>query len=532
MSIQISGELAAAQVDGALGFWEIARAHPDRTAVIDPSGARTTFGALLQRADSIASELLDLGLRPGDSVAVLMRNEPSFVAVQLATTQIGLYLVALNWHLALDEVIYIVQDSDARALFTGAEADLADTAIAAADAAGLTTNCRFATSAMPGFRDISSLPQRTVESAARWHGMPMLYTSGTTGRPKGVRKKIPKLSPEAALAESIPGRERRHGIKPGPGVHAVVAPLYHAAPNGFATSALHMGRTLVLFDKWNAEEFLKIVEKYRVTDTHMVPTMFHRLLTLPAEKRTSYDVSSLDVVIHAAAPCPVHEKWAMLDWWGPILFEYYSATEGGGTSVTAQEWMEHPGTVGRVWPGAEIKILSDDGHELPAGEVGGIYIRNNTPFEYYKDPVKTAEARQGDFFTAGDVGSFDENGWLYLSDRRSDLIISGGVNIYPAEIEAVLLKHPAVMDAGVIGLPSPEWGATVHAVVELVPGYESSDALASDLIQYCNSKLAKFKCPRSLEFQVLPRTLTGKLSRTQLRGSVLAGSFSTPISPR
>jgi len=525
---QRQDELSAARVDGALGFWEIARAQPDRIAVVDPARAQTTFGDLLGRADAIACELLDLGFRPGESVAVLMRNEPLFVAVQLATSQIGLYLTAINWHLSVDEVTYIVRDSDARALFTGSEADLAGTATAAADAAGLAAHCRFASSAIPGFRDASSLPERDVDPAVRQQGMSMLYTSGTTGRPKGVRKENPKTTPEAAVAESIPGRERRHGIKPGPGVHAVVAPLYHAAPNGFAISALHMGRPLILFDKWNPEGFLEVVEKYRVTDTHMVPTMFHRLLALPAEVRTRYDVSSLEAVVHAAAPCPVHEKWAMLEWWGPILFEYYSATEGGGTSVTAQEWVEHPGTVGRVWPGAEIKILDAEGRELPAGEIGGIYIRNSTSFEYYKDPAKTAEAREGDFFTAGDVGYFDEDGWLYLSDRRSDLIISGGVNIYPAEVEAVLLTHPAVMDAGVIGVPDREWGATVHAVVEPAAGREAGDALASELLEHCKSTLARFKCPRTLEFRVLPRTPTGKLSRAELRASIVGDSTRPP----
>ncbi len=517
----IPDELSAARIDGALGFWEIARVQPNRVAVIDLFGTQTTFGELLVQADTISCELLDLGFQQGDSIALLIRNEPFGLAVQLATAQIGLYLTAINWHLEVDEVTYIVQNSDARALFIGADADLAETAVIVAERAGLPERCRFASSVVPSFRDVSALLPRVLDSAARRHGTTMLYTSGTTGQPKGVRKPIPNLTPEEAFAQAVPSRSFTHGIRPGPGIHAVVAPLYHAAPNGFAVAALHFGRTLILFDHWKPEEFLQIVEKHRVTESHMVPTMFHRLLALPSETRSRYDVSSLEVVVHAAAPCPVHEKWAMLEWWGPVLFEYYSATEGGGTSVTAEEWMEHPGTVGRVWPGAAIKILDSEGWELPAGEIGGIYIRNGTPFEYYKDPVKTAEARKGDFFTAGDIGYFDPDGWLYLSDRRSDLIISGGVNIYPAEVEAALFAHPAVGDVGVIGIPDEDWGASVHAVVEPAVGYEPSDELAAELLEFCRTSLARFKCPRTLEFRVLPRTSTGKLSRSRLRDAVI-----------
>ncbi|MEE2059125.1 AMP-binding protein [Rhodococcus artemisiae] len=512
---------AGHRVEGGVSFWEIARSDPTRVAVIDPSGQETSYGDLLVRADAIAAELLELGLVRGDTVAVLMQNTPGFFAVQLATSQIGLYLTPLNFHLGADEVAYILTNSDSLALFVGEDEGLAQIGAGAADSAGIDARLRFTTGSHPGFRSIGALLARHPDPQDRWQGLTMLYTSGTTGRPKGVKKALPHVRPEEALASSFSAQHRTHGLMLGPGVHAVVAPLYHAAPNGFALAALHMGRTVVLFDKWTPEGFLRSVQTYHVTDTHMVPTMFHRLLALPESVRAQYDLSSLRAVVHAAAPCPVHEKYAMIEWLGPILFEYYSATEGGGTAVSAQDWLEHPGTVGRVWPGAALKVLGPDGNELPPREIGTIYLRNATPFEYHKDPAKTAASRQGDFFTTGDVGYLDEDGWLFISDRRSDLIISGGVNIYPAEIEQVLLEHPAVQDAAVIGLPDPEWGAAAHAVVELKEALAPSEELAEKLLEHCRGRLAKYKCPRTIEFRGLPRTETGKLSRLRLRDAIV-----------
>jgi long-chain acyl-CoA synthetase len=257
----------------------------------------------------------------------------------------------------------------------------------------------------------------------------------------------------------------------------------------------------------------------------MVPIMFHRLLQLPADERAAHDVSSLTRVVHAGAPCPVAVKQWMIDWLGPVLHEYYAATEGGGTYVGPQDWLEHPGTVGRAWAGSEVVILDDDGNALPAGEIGNIYFRSGDRFEYFKAPEKTAAARHGDMFTVGDLGHLDDEGRLYLSDRRSDLIISGGVNIYPAEIESVLLTHPAVADAAVIGIPDEEWGQRVAAMIEPrsvddVAG-ESADRLAAELVEHCRGRLAGFKCPTSVEFRELPRTSTGKLSRARLRDDVL-----------
>ena len=525
---QRQDELSAARVDGALGFWEIARAQPDRIAVVDPAGAQTTFGDLLGRADAIACELLDLGFRPGESVAILMRNEPFFVAVQLATSQIGLYLTAVNWHLSVDEVTYIVRDSDARALFTGSEADLADTATAAADAAGLAAHCRFASSAIPGFRDASSLPERDVDPAARRHGMSMLYTSGTTGRPKGVRKENPKddTGSRRCRIDSRSGTSARHQTRSGRARRRRTA-LPCCTERVRDQRPAHGPPT----DPLRQVESRRVPRGRREVPGDGHPHgADHVPPTAGTARRGAHPLRRILARGGGPRRCPVPGPREMGDarvvGADPVRVllrdrgrRYISDRTGMGRTS------RHCGP--RV-AGAEIKILDAEGRELPAGEIGGIYIRNSTSFEYYKDPAKTAEAREGDFFTAGDVGYFDEDGWLYLSDRRSDLIISGGVNIYPAEVEAVLLTHPAVMDAGVIGVPDREWGAIVHAVVEPAAGREAGDALASELLEHCKSTLARFKCPRTLEFRVLPRTPTGKLSRAELRASIVGDSTRPP----
>ncbi|MEV0083998.1 AMP-binding protein [Saccharopolyspora sp. NPDC050642] len=523
MTSDQADDLAAFRIDGALGFWEIAAARPQRPAVIADDGGRTTFGELRAWSDRIAAGLLELGLAPDDTVAVVLSNEPAFLAVQLATSQLGLYLTPVNWHLTAAEAGYILRDSEARVLV--ADARFAATAAEAADLAGIPADRRFAATQVAGWRHLDELaglsPLPCPPPDRRLMGATMLYTSGTTGHPKGVRKRRRTATPEQALARSLPLGSRRYGTVPGDGAHLVVAPLYHAAPNGFATSSLHLGQTVVLMQKWQPERTLQLIQEHRITSTHMVPTMFHRLLALPEDVRRSYDVSSLKFAVHAAAPCPVEDKRAMLDWWGPVIYEYYSSTEGGGAAVNPHEWLEHPGTVGRAWEGAEVKILDEDGAPVPAGAVGAVWIRNDDPFVYHNDPEKTATAWRDGFFTAGDMGFLDEDGWLYLADRRSDLIISGGVNIYPAEIEAALLAHPAVSDAGVIGLPDPEWGSTVHAVVELTAGTDPGDRLSHELLDFCERRLARYKCPRSLEFRSLPRTPTGKLSHSALRKTIL-----------
>ncbi|MFJ9173808.1 AMP-binding protein [Streptomyces sp. NPDC102360] len=517
-------ETAPFRIDSALGFWEIASVRPDRVAVVDPEGRETTFGELRRWSDALSHGLRSLGLTTGDTVALVMGNASAFLAVQLATSQLGLYITPINRHLTGPEIGYILGDSDAKVLIAGAE--FAEVAGRAADIAGLPVDQRFTDDAVSGFRNLTELSEvaagaSVAAPAHRRFGGRMLYTSGTTGRPKGVRKPLPDAIPERVLAHQLPTVTRQNGWPPGDGAHLVVAPLYHAAPNSHAMHALHIGNTVVLMEKWLPELMLQLIPRYRITSTHMVPTMFHRLLALTEDVRAAYDLSSLNYVVHGAAPCPVHEKHAMLRWWGPIIWEYYASTEGGGTSVSPTEWLEHPGTVGRAWEGAAVKVLDDSGNEAQPGVVGTVYLLGGGGFEYFKDPQKTEAARRGDFFTPGDMGHLDQDGWLYLADRRSDLIISGGVNIYPAEIEAALLAHSAVADVGVVGLPDDDFGSRVHAVVQLADGAIASDALVQTLMEFSEDRLAKFKRPRSLEFRALPRTPTGKLSRIALRQELL-----------
>ena len=501
--------------DSTVGFWEIADQHPDRLAVVGPDRREMTFGELRRWSDALAVGLLERGHAPRARVAVMLKNEVAFLAVQLATEQLGLDLVPINWRLTAAEVGHILADSEAAVLIVGP--DFAAIASNSARIAGLVTDRCFATSPVPGMADLTELEGvGPLDRARRRIGGTMLYTSGTTGRPKGVVKPRRDISPEDALRTRLPLTSRRYGWPEGDGVHLVVAPLYHAAPNGFALSALHRGHSLVLMVKWLPEECLELVQRHRVTSTHMVPTMFHRMLSVPGDVRAGYDVSSLNFVIHAGAPCPVQEKRAMIDWLGPVIYEYYSSTEGGGTAVGPGEWLERPGTVGRAWEGAQIRVLDDEGRDVPRGTVGTVYIHNTDGFEYFHDPEKTASAWKDGFFTAGDLGRLDDEGYLYLADRRVDLIISGGVNIYPAEVEHALLAHPAVADVGVVGVPDPEWGRRVHAVVELRPGHLPSDSLGREVLAFAAEGLARYKQPRSIEFRPLPRTETGKLRRRAL----------------
>jgi long-chain acyl-CoA synthetase len=287
----------------------------------------------------------------------------------------------------------------------------------------------------------------------------------------------------------------------------------------FSGAAIHIGHTLVVMDKWSPQQMMHLIDKYEVTNTHMVPTQFVRLLGIPEEERANYDVSSLRHMIHAAAPCPPDVKRQMLDWWGPVIDEYYAASEGGGTYVFAAEWLEHPGTVGRKWPFSEVVILDDDGNELPAGQIGTVYMHMHTgDFEYFKDKDKTDKSFRGKYFTVGDAGFLDEDGWLFLSDRKIDMIISGGANIYPAEIESELIMHPRVADVAVFGIPHDDWGEEVKAVVEPVEGVEGSPELEAEILAWAKTRLAKFKTPKSIDFTTeMPRDPNGKLYKRKLR---------------
>jgi long-chain acyl-CoA synthetase len=347
----------------------------------------------------------------------------------------------------------------------------------------------------------------------------MFYTSGTTGRPKGVRRPLGDVSPDDAAA-AIMGLFALFDIHPHDGhVHITPAPLYHSAPNSWAITSLHCGHPVVLMDRFTPLGMMERIARYRVSHTHMVPTMFHRLLSLPEDVRASYDVSSLRTMIHAAAPCPVATKWKMLDWWGDVIWEYYSATEVGGTIISPSDWRKHPGTVGRPFPGSEVKVLDDDGNELATGQSGTIYMRmEGVSFEYYKDREKTEKASRKGFVTVGDIGYLDADGYLFLNDRKNDMIIVAGVNLYPAEIESALQQHEKIVDVAVFGIPNADTGEEIKAVIELSPGTSADDATRAEIMEFCKGHLAKQRWPRSIDFTTeMPRDPSGKLYKRKLR---------------
>ena len=494
-----------------------AAARPERPALVSPYGTRT-YAELDANANRLANALLAAGLRAGDAVALVCRNRPEFAEVYSACLRSGLRVTPVNWHLTAEEMSYIVADCDALAV-------IADSTFAEAVAEALSDNpvpkVRLAIGGeISGFADYAQAlaEQPATPPAAPTLGRTMLYTSGTTGRPKGVeRYGMTRPASESPLYQRIIGAAAMTSDD----THLCTGPLYHAAPLAFSLGVpLLFGMTVVLMDGWDAEEMLRLVQEHKVTHTHVVPTMFHRLLALPADVRASYDVSSLRFVIHGAAPCPAEVKRATIEWLGPVIYEYYAATEGGGTWVDSEEWMQRPGTVGKPVEDGNIRIYDDNGNELGPHEVGTVYMRptNNSAFRYYKDEAKTAASHIGEFFTVGDHGYFDEDGYLFLTGRIAELIISGGVNIYPAEVDAVLITHPAVADVGTIGVPDEEWGERVVAVVELLPGATASPELADELVEWCRDRLAHYKCPRSVEFiDQLPRHDNGKLYRRRLR---------------
>ena len=500
-----------------LGMWRIADATPDRTAVVDPSGREVTYGELAAMANAYANGLRSLGLGVGDALVMMLPNSVELVAVYFAAMQTGLYVVMANWHLVGPEVAYIIKDSGAKAFV--AHERFAAVAADAAERAELPPNARFAVGDVPGFQPLDTLAGSADRPDGRTAGSPMLYTSGTTGRPKGVRRPLTGEDPDQVPAAST-WFFGIFGIKPFDGhVHLCGSPLYHTAVLNFVAISIQLGHAAVLMDRWDPEEMLRLIERHRVTHSHMVPTQFHRLLALPDDVRAKYDVSSLRSMIHGAAPCPLETKRRMLEWWGPVVIEYYAATEGGGTTIMGDEWLRKPGSVGRAWPGSVVSVLDDAGEPMPTGQIGTVYMRMGTStFEYHKDPEKTRKARVGDLFTLGDVGYLDEDGYLYLRDRKNDMIISGGVNIYPAEIEGELAVHPKVADVAVFGIPHADWGEEIKAVVQPAPGVTPDDALTEELLAFATERLAKFKLPRSIDYvDELPRDPNGKLSKRKLR---------------
>jgi long-chain acyl-CoA synthetase len=506
------------------GFWEAARAEPERVAVIDPAGRAWSAGEILSGANRLVHALRASGLTEGDPVATLSGNRAELLQTLLAVFQAGWQYVPINTHLTADEAAYILTDSGAQALI--ADEACASVAGVAAEAAEVPRTARLAVGDVPGFvamaDALAEQPDTTPDH--RVAGGFMQYTSGTTGRPKAVQRATITLDPETQVAGFAANLTRYDIEVGGDAVHLVTSPMYHMSPLAFGYFSLHFEHTVVLMERWDAERALQLIDRYRVTDVAMVPTQLHRLMQLPEDVRSRYDVSSLRQVIHAAAPCPMDLKRRLFEWLGPVIYEFYGATEGGGTLAKPNDWLAHPGTVGKPWPGADVKILDDDGNELPPRTVGTVYLKLMGEFAYKGDPDKTASNRRGEYFTVGDMGELDDDGFLYLRDRKIDMIISGGVNVYPAEIEAVLLSHPAVGDAAVFGIPHDDWGEEVKATVEPAPGIAPSPALADELLAHCAATLARYKCPRSIDFvDAMPRDPNGKLYKRTLRDPYWVG---------
>jgi len=500
-------------------FWTYASEDPGHLALVEPDGREWSAGELHAESNRWVHALRGIGMEPGDVVAMLVPNSVTPWALYLAALQAGWYLTPINYHLTAPEVAYILRDSGATAFV--AHARYADVAGGAVRAVGFSDAQCIAVGAIEGFTPYDAFVADASSDVptARVAGATMHYTSGTTGRPKGVRRTLSEFDPDTA-AEINSLLIQLFGVTPrDDNVHLVTSPNYHTAVTQFAGSSLQLGHTLVLQDQWQPAETLALIERYSCTVTHMVPTHFGRLLGLPEDVRHRYDVSSLRYAIHAAAPCPVAIKQRMLEWWGPVIYEYYAATEGGGTLATPEDWLAHPGTVGSPWPISDVAIFDDDGTVLPPHTEGTVYMRmHNLDFHYKDDPEKTAANRVGEFFTVGDIGYLDDDGFLFLCDRKADMIISGGVNIYPTEIENELLSHPKVGDAAVFGIPDDDLGEAIKAVIEPVAGVAADDAFRGELFAYLEGRLAHFKWPRSIDFtDALPRDPSGKLYKRKLR---------------
>jgi long-chain acyl-CoA synthetase len=470
----------------------------------------------------VAHFLRDVGLDRMDHVAFFMENNVRMLECEGGAERIGLYYTCINSYLAPDEAAYIVNDSQARVVVSSTakrEVAMQLPELCPNVERWLMVDVDEADAPYePYAKVIAAYPSTPVENERL--GAAMLYSSGTTGRPKGILRPLPDASPSDSLAV-MDFVKWMFGVREGM-TYLSPAPLYHSAPQASVSVALRLNATTVIMEKFDPKQFLDVVAKHKVSHSQMVPTMFSRLLKLPEDVRSAADVSSLEAIVHAAAPCPVPVKEAMIEWWGPIIREYYGATEGQGfTFCTSDEWMAHKGTVGKPVLG-ELKILDDDGNECPMGTPGTVWFGGATNFEYFNDPAQTAESRTEDegtvASTVGDVGYVDGDGYLYLTDRKTYMIISGGVNIYPQETENLLVTHPKVMDAAVIGVPNDDLGEEVKAVVQVMPGIKTGPELERELIAFCRDNVAHFKCPRSVDFEdELPRLPTGKLYKRLLR---------------
>ncbi len=478
------------------------------------SGRVVTHGELNDKSNQAAHLFRSMGLLPGDGIVILLDNHVSFLQIAWAAQRTGLYYTPISILFQADEIDYIIRNSDAKLVITSSE---------------LLQKVRHKT--LPGIKLL--LLDGEQEGCLSWHselsrqpthpvtdeceGAEMLYSSGTTGYPKGVRFPI-KKEPMGSVSELFRRRTELHQVS-AQTRYLSTAPLYHSAPLRYNMMMNRLGACAIIMQKFDPEKALQLIDAHRITHSQWVPTMFIRLLQLPRSVRNRYDLSSHRVAIHAAAPCPVEVKERMLEWWGPIIYEYYSATEANGqTAISPQQWYAHRGSVGRAILG-EIHILDDAGYDLPAGEIGTVYFANGADFQYYKDPQKTAAAKTHlGWSTMGDVGHLDGDGYLYLRDRRSFVIISGGVNIYPQEVEQVLINHPKISDVAVFGIPDQEFGEQVKAVVQLVDPADVGEETERELIDFCRSKIAHLKCPATIDFEEsLPRHPNGKLYKRLLK---------------
>ncbi len=494
-------------------------------ALIVADGDVISFGTLHARSRRVAALLHDAGLRRGDGVALVLPNRPEFFEITWGCQLSGLYYTAVNTHFTPGEIAYVIDDSDAKAAFVDASMpDLAahlrtaNPAVAAHIAVG---------GAVAGWQSYEDAVAAAGGVSPMSDGSEMLYSSGTTGRPKAVRRPLPDDG-NGSWAQSVLEMAliHKYGMSPS-SVYLSPAPLYHAAGVNYTMAANRVGAASIIMKRFDAQAVLRLIETHRVTHAQFVPTMFVRMLKLPTTVRNKYDVSSLRCVIHAAAPCPVDVKHRMMEWFGPIIHEYYGGTEGfAGTTIGPQDWLTHPGSVGI--PMAPVHVVGDDGQELPVGESGELYFEGGPDFEYFKDPAKTASVyNDRGWRSLGDVGYVDGDGYLYLTDRSTFMIVSGGVNIYPQEAENLLVMHPKLVDAAVFGVPNEEFGEEVKAVVQPAAGVMPGPELEAELIDYCRAHLAGYKCPRTVEFdRELPRDPNGKLYKRRIRDRYWQGRVS------
>jgi acyl-CoA synthetase (AMP-forming)/AMP-acid ligase II len=484
-------------------------------ALIIAGGETVSFGELLARSQRLAAMLHSAGLRRGDGVALVLPNRAEFFEITWGCQLSGLYYTAVNTHFTPDEVAYVIDDSDAKAVFIDASmSDLATHLHRANAAVGVHVAVG---GDLAGWQSYDDAVATAGDPPPVSDGSEMLYSSGTTGRPKAVRRPLP-TDGNGSWAQSVLEMAliHKYGMSPD-SVYLSPAPMYHAAGVNYTMAVNRVGAAAIIMRKFDAETVLRLIETHRVTHAQFVPTMFVRMLKLPKAVREKYDVSSLRCVIHAAAPCPVDVKHAMMKWFGPIIHEYYGGTEGfAGTTIGPDEWLAHPGSVGI--PTSPVHVVGEDGEELPVGQSGELYFEGGPAFEYFKDPAKTASvSNDRGWRSLGDMGYVDEAGYMYLTDRSTFMIVSGGVNIYPQEAENLLVMHPKLVDAAVFGVPNDEFGEEVKAVVQPVDGVTPGPDLEAELIEYCRAHLAGYKCPRTVEFDILPRDPNGKLYKRRIR---------------